>query len=56
MLASMRFKRGAYNRSDDLGEAPRSMNKAFTREDDSDADLGDDVEEASPLPQAAATT
>jgi transcription elongation factor GreB len=29
------------------------MNKAFTREDDSDADPGDDVEEASPLPEGS---
>ena len=29
------------------------MNKAFTREDDSDSDIGDEVEEASPLPQGS---
>jgi transcription elongation factor GreB len=29
------------------------MNKAFTREDDSDSDVGDDIEEASPLPEGS---
>jgi transcription elongation factor GreB len=29
------------------------MNKAFTREDDSDADDGDEIEEASPLPEGS---
>jgi transcription elongation factor GreB len=29
------------------------MNKAFTREDDADDDLGDEIEEASPLPDGS---